>query len=142
MVALLGFMAAITLVLWLVPDSEAGRALHRQLVERPLEALSDFKRHRLIYFVLLAGMMLAGGEMIVLLGPEVIATYAVYLDAVMVTYALSAVAMAQRGGSWLRTVVMRSFRRVRPRGKRARRSPARQRRSANDDEPAPSLLAA
>jgi hypothetical protein len=87
-------------------------------------------------------MMLAGGEMIVLLGPEIIATYAVYLDAVMVTYALSAVAMAQRGGSWLRTVVMRSVRRVRPRARRVRRSPARQRRSANDDEPAPALLAA
>ena len=141
MTVILGFSLCVLVVLLVIPDSQLGRMLHRQLVERPLKALSDIKRHRLIYFVLLAGMMLAGGEMIVLLGPEIIATYAVYLDAVMVTYALSAVAMAQRGGSWLRTVV-RSVRCVRPRGKRVRRSPARQRRAANDDEPAPALLAA
>ena len=146
MVVVLGFMAAITLVLWLAPGSEAGRALHRQLVERPLEALADFKPHHLIFFVIMAGFAIAGGEALAILGPEVVAAYAldlaIYLDAVMVTYALSAVAMARSGGGWLRNAVMRVVRRTRPRSKRATRRPAGPRKSANDDGPAPVLLAA
>jgi len=143
MVAFLGFMAAVTLVLWLAPGSEAGRTLHRQLVERPLEALSDMKRHHLIFFVIIAGFSIAGGEAMALLGPEFVAAYAldlaIYLDAVMVTYALSAVAMARSGGGWLKNAVMRSARPVRPRRKRATRRPAGPRKSANDDDPAPAV---
>ena len=146
MVALLGFMVAITLVLWLAPGSEAGRALNRQLVERPLEALSDIKRHHLIFFVVIAGFAIGGGEAMALVGPEVVAAYAldlaIYLDAVMVTYALSAVAMARSGGGWLKTVVMRSARRMHPRRKRPTRRPAGASESANDDDPAPAIRCA
>ena len=146
MVAFLGFMAAITLVMWLAPASAAGRVLHRQLVERPLEALSDIKRHHLIFVVIIAGFALAGGEAMAILGPEVASAFAldlaIYLDAVMVTYALSAAAMAKRGGGWLRYAIMRRAPRLRPRSKRAPRVSVRPRKSANDDDPAPALLAA
>ena len=146
MVAFLGFMAAITLVLWLAPGSEAGRALHRQLVERPLEALSDIKRHHVIFFVIMAGFTIAGGEAMAILGPEVVSAFAldlaIYFDAVMVTYALSAVAMAKRGGGWLKYAVMRRAPRMRPRSKRTTRTAVRPRKSANDDDPAPVRLVA
>jgi hypothetical protein len=146
MVAFLGFMAAITLVLWLAPGSEAGRALHRQLVERPLEALSDIKRHHLIFFVIMAGFAIGGGEAMAMVGPEFVAAYAldlaIYLDAVMVTYALSAVAMARSGGGWFKIAVMWCARRMRPRRKRATRRPAGPRKSANDDDPAPAMRCA
>lgn len=139
MVVLLGFMAAITLVMWLAPSSEAGRALHRQLFERPLEALSDLRRHHLIFFVIMVGFAIGGGEAIAIFGPEIIASYAIYLDAVMVTYALSAVAMAKRSSGWLMHKVMRMVG-MRPRGKRAPRRPNRPRKPAsNDDDPAPAV---
>ncbi len=146
MTLLLGFMFAITLVMWCAPHSPAGRLLRRQLVEKPLEQLSRFERHRLIYFVLLAGMAAAGGEMIVLLGPEVLASYAIYLDAVLVTYALAAVAQARnalryarlrwRRGSRMRRLV--AVRRRRRRLARRQLPPP-----ANDDDgPAAFPLAA
>jgi hypothetical protein len=146
MVAIVGFMAAITLILWLAPGSDAGRALHRQLVERPLEALSDIKRHHLIVFVIMAGFAIGGGEAVAILGPEVVSAFvldlAIYVDAVLVTYALSAVATAKRGGGWLRYAVMRRPRCMRPRSRRTPRTAVSPRKSANDDDPAPVLLAA
>ena len=146
MVAFLGFIAAITLVMWLAPGSDAGRLLRRRLVESPLEAMSDVKRHHLIFFVIMAGFVIGGGEAMAILGPEFVAAYtfdlAIYLDAVMVTYALSAVAMAKRGGGWLKYAVMRRAPRMRPRSKRTTRTAVRPRKSANDDDPAPVRLVA
>ena len=90
-----GLCVALFLVMRFAPLTPYGAWLNRCLVAEPLARLADMKRHRVIYVVLLAAMMIAGGEMILLLGPEVLATYAVYLDAVLVTYALTAVAMAR-----------------------------------------------
>src|SRR5690606_38556381 len=105
MVTFLGFMAAITLVMWLAPQSPAGRTLNEQLVERPLGALSRMKRHHLIYFVIMAGFMMGGGEVLALAGPEFVAAFAIdlaiYFDAVIVTYTLSALATARKGGGAL-----------------------------------------
>jgi len=146
MAAILGFSLCVLLVLLLIPDSQLGRMLHRQLVERPLEALSDIRRHHVIFFVIIAGFAVAGGEAMALLGPEIVAAYAldlaIYLDAVLVTYALSAVAMAKSGGGWLKNALMRSVRRMRPRSRRAPRRPAGPRKSANDDDPAPAVRCA
>jgi cadmium resistance protein CadD (predicted permease) len=143
MAMLLGFIAAITLVMWLAPGSEAGRALNRQLVERPLEALSDIKRHHLIFFVIIFGFAIGGGEAIALLGPEFVTAYAldlaIFIDAVMVTYALTAVAAAKGGGGRLKDVVVRAARRVRPRSKRTTRRADTRPKSANDDDPAPAI---
>ena len=146
MVAFLGFIAAITLVMWLAPGSDAGRLLRRRLVESPLEAMSDVKRHHLIFFVIMAGFVIGGGEAMAILGPEFVAAYtfdlAIYLDAVMVTYALSAVAMAKRSGGWFSQALTRFVRRTCPRSKRATRSASGPPKSANDDDPAPAFLAA
>ena len=146
MVAILGFMTTIILIMWLVPNSDIGRALHRQLVERPLETISGLRRHDLLFFVIMAGLMVAGGEAIAVLGPEVVSAYAldlaIYVDAVLLTYALSAVAMAKRSGGWLLQAVMRCVRRMRPRTKRATRKISRPRQASNDDDPEPAWLAA
>jgi hypothetical protein len=143
MTLFLGFMVVITLVMWCVPDSPAGKLLLRQLVETPADHLARLKRHHLIYAVLLAGMALAGGEMLVLLGPEALATYAIYLDGVLVTYALAAYATARnslryarlrwRGGGRVRRVV---------RARRRRRAARRVLPPANDDDPVRIPLAA
>ncbi len=146
MVAILGFMTAIILIMWLVPNSDIGRTLHRQLVERPLATISSLRRHDLLFFVIMAGLMLTGGEAVAVLGPEVVSAFAldlaIYVDAVLVTYALSAVAMTKRSGGWLLQAVMRCVRRMRPRKKRATRKVSRPRRASNDDDPAPAWLAA
>ena len=115
-------------------------------VESPLEAMSDIKRHHLIFFVIMAGFVIGGGEAMAILGPEFVAAYtfdlAIYLDAVMVTYALSAVAMAKRSGGWFSQALTRFVRRTCPRSKRATRSASGPPKSANDDDPAPAFLAA
>lgn len=123
--------------MWRVPHSPAGKLLRRQLVERPLEQLSRFERHRLIFFVLLAGMMVAGGEVIVLLGPEVVATYAIYLDAILVTYVLAAVAQARNLLRYTRLRWRRGVRVQRLIAARRRRRQKSRRRApppANDDD--------
>lgn len=144
MVMFLGFMIAITLVMWLAPDSAAGRAMHRNLVERPLEALAKFERHHLIYFVIMLGFMIGGGEVFAILGPEAVAAFAldfaIYIDAVLVTYALSAAAMAKRSASWMKRVIIRPFARIAPRRKRTARRSTPRRSSANDDDPDPARL--
>ena len=146
MTAILGFSLCTFLVLLVIPDSQLGRMLHRQLVERPLQKLADIKRHHLIFFAIMAGFTIAGGEAMAILGPEVVSAFAldlaIYLDAVIVTYALSAVAMAKRGGGWFKYAVLRRPWRMRVRSRRAARTTVRPRKSANDDEPAPVVLAA
>jgi len=147
MTVILGFSLCVLLVLLVIPDSQLGRMLHRQLVDRPLEALANIKRHHLIFFVIMTGFAVAGGEAFAIVGPEVASAFAldlaIYLDAVMVTYALSAAAMAKRGSGWLKYAVIRSVRRMRPRRKRTTRTAVKSRKSANDDDgPAPVLLAA
>lgn len=143
MTSLLGFMLAVMLVMWWVPDSPAGKLLRRQLVERPVEWFLQFERHRLIYLVLLVGMALAGGEMIVLLGPEVIATYAIYLDAVLVSYALAAVAVARNSLRYMRLRWRRGIRVRRlvvGRRRRRRQLVRRQLPSAANDEDGPAAF--
>ena len=144
MTLLVGFMLVITLVMWCAPDSPAGRLLRQQLVERPLRQFAKLERHRLIYVVLLAAMMPVAGEMIVLLGPETLATYAVYVDAVMVTYALAAVAQARAGFGRIRVILGKALRRPQvTRRKRSNRpTAARSKSASNDDDPAPALMVA
>lgn len=140
MVVFLGFMAAITLVMWLAPQSPAGRALNEQLVERPLGALSRVKRHHLIYFVIMAGFMMGGGEVLALAGPEFVAAFAIdlaiYLDAVIVTYTLSALATARKSGRMLALPFVALMRRFGSRKKRYGVGKP-DRLPSNDDEPDP-----
>ena len=146
MIAFLGFMAAVTLVLWLAPESAAGRALHRQLVARPLEALGRLERHHLILVVIMSGFMLSGGEMLMLAGPELVGAFAldlaIYLDAVLVTYAVSALSAARRSGGWLKFALTRMVQAARPRAKRSARPVGPKRKPSNDDDPGPAILRA
>jgi hypothetical protein len=144
MVMFLGFMAAVTLVMWLVPESPAARALNEQLVEKPLASLSQMKSHHLIFFILMAGFALGGGEIFLLMGPEVATAFivdlSIYFDAVLVTYALSALATARKGLSFLTLPITSRLRRFRSRRKRtAVVKPDR--RPSNDDEPHPAFVA-
>jgi hypothetical protein len=136
MAAFYGLCLALFLVMRYAPSTRLGAWLNRHLVAAPLARLADMKRHRLIYIVLLVAMMLAGGEMILLLGPEVLATYAVYLDAFLVTYALTAAAMARNSLRYTRLRVRKGGRvRGLLTGRRRRQRPAeRVRPSANDDD--------
>ncbi|TIX50641.1 hypothetical protein [Alteraurantiacibacter aquimixticola] len=146
MVAFLGFVAAITLVMWLAPQSPAAKALNEQLVARPLAALEKVERHHLLYAVFLGVLMLGGGEMLVIFGPEFIAAYAmemaIYFDAVIVTYALSAWAEMRKGFGYLSRPMAGLSRSIRPRRKRTARKPAGVRKASNDDDPAPVEIAA
>jgi hypothetical protein len=148
MVMFLGFMAAITLVMWLAPDSAAGRVLNKQLVEKPLAALSDLNLKQVIFWAimanLLAGAAFGGGEAFLLLGPEVVTgiamDMAIYLDAVIVTYALSALATARKSLHFMTLPITSRLRRLRARRKRtAIRKP--ERKPSNDDEPHPAFVA-
>ncbi len=143
MVMFLGFMAAITLVMWLAPDSAAGRALNQQLVERPLDQLSKMRSHHLIFLILMAGFALGGGEIFLLMGPELATAFVVdlsiYFDAVLVTYAVSALAVARKSMRFLALPFTSRLRRVRARRKRSAIRKA-ERRPSNDDEPDPALL--
>jgi len=146
MVAILGFMAVITLVMWLAPQSSAAKALNEQLVARPLAALDKFERHHLLYAVFLGVLMLGGGEMLLFFGPEFIAAYAmemaIYFDAVIVTYAMSAWAGMRKGFGYMSRPMAGLARTIRPRRKRIRRKPAGARKASNDDDPAPVEIAA
>ncbi len=148
MVMFLGFMAAITLVMWLAPESAAGKALNEQLVKKPLAALSDLSLKQVIFWAimanLIAGAAFGGGEAFLLLGPEAVTgiamDMAIYLDAVIVTYALSALAAARRSMRFMLLPATSILRRIRSRRKRtAARKP--ERKPSNDDEPHPAFVA-
>jgi len=146
MIALTGFMAVVLLVLLLAPESPAGRAFHRQVVERPLQHLADMKRHHLIFFAIILGLTISGGEAFAILGPHVatsvVIDMAIYLDAVLVAYAVAAVTMVRQGAAAVRAVLSRMVRRPRPRRKRPALRKALRSKPANDDHPAPVRLAA
>ena len=142
-IALTGFTACLIAVMVFARQSDAGRLLHRQLVERPLAALGKFRRHHLLYAVILPVLLLSGGEVALLLGPEFFAAYAlelaVYLDAVIMTYALSAMSGMKGAAVRVGAIMARLPRARRKREKLALKST---RKPANDDDPAPLRLAA
>ncbi|GAA0274658.1 hypothetical protein GCM10009127_14030 [Alteraurantiacibacter aestuarii] len=143
MIAFVGFMAAVMLVLLFAPASAAARLLHRQLVELPLERLARMERHHLIMLMIMVGFMIGGGEIMALMGPEIIATYAldlsIYLDLVMVSYAVSVARQTRTALAHLRGSFSRLLRR--PEAGRRRRAVRKQDRSspANDDETDPAF---
>jgi len=145
---LYGLLLALILVMRLAPDSPAGRALNRQMVEEPMRHLAAFERHHLLMAVILIGMMIGGGELALVMGPEFVTAYAldlaIYFDAIMVGYVLAAAARAK--SAW-RAIPPRWPRRARARRlahrrRRSRVAAARRKSPANDDEPAPVRRAA
>lgn len=148
-VAFCGFMLALILVLRLAPHSPAARLLHRQLVVAPLEKLAKLRSHHLLYAVILPLLMFGGWEFLMMAGSvDFVMVYAmdlaIYFDAILVTYALAAFAMARNSLRYTR-LRLRNGRRV-GRIIRARRRLRPARRAlppANDDDgPAAMPLAA
>ena len=144
-----GFMLALMLVMHLAPRSALGRILLAQLVERPLARLSRLESHQLIAVVLIGLLLMAGGEGILLVGPELAIAYmidlSIYLDAVAVTLALAAGARFKGGWQSLRARLSATVSRLRtgPRNRRARRSAVRRTSPPdNDDEPAAARMLA
>lgn len=146
---LYGLCVALMLVMRFAPDSGVGSVLNRHLVSKPLEHMADFERHKLFYLLILSALMIGGGEVIVLLGPEVVAAYAlqmaVYYDAVLVAYAVAAAAVARQGVRYVRLRLGngKATRRLVAARRRRTRPVKRLLPSANDDDgPAVFALAA
>lgn len=146
---LYGLCVALMLVMRFAPDSWLGSLLNRQLVSRPLQLIANFERQQLLYVVILSALMVGGGEMIVLLGPELLAAYAmnlaIYFDAVLVAYALATAAVARNSVRYLRLRLggARTARRLAASRQRRSRPAKRVLPSANDDDdPATLPLAA
>jgi hypothetical protein len=141
MIAITGCFLCLLLIMLLIPESQLGRALQSLLVERPLASLARFERHHLIYAVIIGGMAMGSAELIFLAGPELVTMWAlnlsIYFDAVIVTYALSALAAARGLKGWAGRAVRRLVRTMpRPRARR-RRSINRPEKASNDDDGRP-----
>lgn len=143
---LTGLLAVLTLLLKCAPDAPLGRRAHTMLVAWPLAWLSTLELRHLIFFAVMAGFMMSGGEILMLAGPELVTSYALelsfYLDAVLVTYALSILSQARFAGQKVRAALIRTARRFRPRNRVRRTRRPGILPSANDDEAHPALKAA
>jgi hypothetical protein len=126
-----GIVLLVITAMRLFPAIPLSRALHRALVEAPLQRLGAMSRRHLIYGALLAGMMLAGAEIVLLLGSADMAMLmawdvSLYVDALIATWTLSALV---RGKSAWNVVAARWLsplrRAARPRARRQRRDPTR-----------------
>jgi len=140
-----GLWLALMLVMRFAPHSWLGSVLNRQLVERPLQFAAGLERHHLIYFVIMSGMIIGGGEVIAILGPELVAAYAlnsaIYFDAILVAYTLAAVSFARNALRYTR-VRLHGGRRVRrllaARRRRVRR--VRTARAPANDDGGPAVM--
>ena len=140
---LYGLFLALVMVMRLAPESGLGRWLNHKLVERPLAMISRMNRHQLLVLIVIAGFAMAGGEAMAVLGPEAVSAFAadlaIYLDAVLVTYAAGIAAFAKKNVERLKLVLLLPLARLRPRRKRTQR---RQDAAppANDDDHHPISL--
>jgi len=138
-----GLFIALMLVMKLAPRSPLARWLNVALVERPLAKIAAMDRRQVIMLLIVVGLSLFATEAILMLGSyDLVTLYAwdltMYLDVMVVAYALAAVARARAGVKWFASSAARLLRRgVRSRARRSRSAVRRQDRSANDDDPAP-----
>jgi len=139
---------ALMLVMKLAPRSTLGHWLNAGLVERPLAHMATMNRRKAMFLLVLLGLTLFATDLLFVLGSYDLLTLYVwdltmYLDVVVIAYALAAVARARSGVKWLASkAVMRLRLKARSRARRSRPAVRRQDRSANDDDPAPARLAA
>lgn len=141
---LAGLLAVLFLLLKCAPEAPLARRVMRMCVLWPTERLAALTLQQVIFGLILLGFMMAGGEAIFLIGPELVGAYAfelsIYLDAVLFTYALAAWSQVKAGITRIRMIVSRLARLPQAsRRKRLRKTPPPL-RSANDDEPAPAML--
>jgi len=125
-----GFVLLIILTMKLFPDVPTSRLLHRALVEAPLRGLVAMSRRHLIYGLVLVAMLLAGAEMILMLGSTDLVMLmawdvSLYVDAVIATWTIATVA---RGKAVWHALVAR----VTPRPRAPRRRREASKTAAND----------
>lgn len=139
---------ALTLLLRFGPDVPLLRAMRASLIEAPARLLAKIQRHQIIFLIIISVMMLTGGELLVLFGPELLGLFAtnlaLYLDAVAITALLSAATMARRVLQIIRLRLSGRRTLVAPRSRRALRevkTPVTTKEQLDDDEPAHWVLA-
>ncbi|KPM15978.1 hypothetical protein [Citromicrobium sp. WPS32] len=142
-----GLLLALALFMRFGPDIPFRRMLNGHLVERPVALLLVHKRYRYLTVIIAASMLLLGGELVLLFGPELILAYAadvaLYIDLVVVAAAST---------SWTRTRRMlarwtprfgrnladkRKGSAATPRAKRTQRAPAALSKANDDDNDRP-----
>jgi ABC-type multidrug transport system fused ATPase/permease subunit len=132
------------LVMKLAPQLAAGRWLNAALVERPLEKIAVMDRRQVIMLMILLGLTLFAADMVMMFGSyDLLTLYAwdltVYLDTMMVAYALVAVARGRAAVRWVAlrgSLLLRQG--ARSRARRTRAVAAKTQDGAdNDDDPAP-----
>lgn len=116
-----------------------ARWLSGLLVDHPIKMMAKFKSHHLIYVLIPIPMMMAGGEIFAIAGPEVVASFAldlaIYFDAIAVTLALAARGIARSGFEAIRNRGRKLLRRSGAgRRKRSQMTRMDDRASANDDD--------
>lgn len=114
-----GLLLLVTLTMKLFPRVPLSRALHRLLVEMPLAALVTLRRRHVIFVLIVAAMLFAGAELIMMVGaPEIAVVLAwdvsFYVDALLAAWALAAAGTMARP---LRGARRRAPRRRRPASK-------------------------
>ena len=93
-----GLLLALALFMRFGPDIPFRQMLNGHLVERPVALLLAHKRYQYLTVIVAATMLLLGGELVLLFGPELMLAYAadiaLYIDLVVVAAAST---------SWTRT---------------------------------------
>jgi hypothetical protein len=138
-----GFLLSLVLWMWLFPETPVARHLHRHLVEKPVERLGAFERHKVIFWFVACIILAGSAQIVAMLGSAELVTLmawdlSIYIDAVVATWTLAAVARGKAAYHSLRSSalrlpnrILRSCRRlVRIRSRRARTAA----KPANDDE--------
>ncbi len=138
-----GILLVLALFMRFGPDIPFRRMLNQHVVERPIAFLMAHERHYLIFLVIAPVMLLMGGEIVLLLGPELMLAYAadvaLYIDVVVIGAASASWTRTQTSLSrlQLRFLRARTGRRKSDGGSpRARRSQHRPSKpsAANDDD--------
>lgn len=148
---LAGCLALATLIIRLFPDTELAKALHKRMVDEPLRWLARFERRHMLLAGVLIVLMMFGGELLLLAGGAdaligIAWSTSAYMDAVVATWTVAAVASVRGAWSSIRAKSVRlapNIGRRRVSVRAVGRARATMQRSAeNDDEPAALKIAA
>lgn len=131
------------LLMRLGPDIPARRSLDELLVERPLHWLSKRQRHDVLFLIVISALLLGGGPILLMMGPEFVMVYAadlaLYLDIIAASYLITAVTSVKAAAKAARVRLSGWFGRavhlcrVAPRERVSRKRP-RPTRAVNDDD--------
>ncbi len=139
---LIGMLLGLLAVMWRFPETPTARFLHDRLVEQPLRWVARCQRPQLIFAIVIAAMLLCGGEVIAIAGSFDLAVVmawdlSLFVDAVIATSLVGAIA---RGRTVFRSLRSRwtapaapAVRRTRSRSRRGPRRPRRVVRTDDDD---------